>query len=314
MMPIAEKRILYKAFGLAVTSEIPLPELPYVGDEADSIDVEIKMADLSRQWVELSKAGDSFVIKENLIMFRAPNVATFSILEGNTITVSPEKSADEDQIRLYLLGTCMGALLMQRAILPLHGSVVAIDGKAYAFVGERGAGKSTLAAAFLNKGYRLLSDDVIAVSLDKENVPQVTPSYPQQKLWQDCLHNLGMKISDYRSIHGRETKYNVPVSSNYYTEPLPLAGVFELIKTEGRVPMLYRVEKLERFDTLFRQTFRHFLIQRSGLMDWHFQTSAQIVNKIGIYQLRRPASGFNVDKLATIILNNIKGETGDDSK
>ena len=38
----------------------------------------------------------------------------------------------------------MGALLMQRKILPLHGSAIAIDGKAYAFVGDSGAGKSTL--------------------------------------------------------------------------------------------------------------------------------------------------------------------------
>ena len=60
-----------------------------------------------------------------------------------------------------------GALLMQRKILPLHGSAVAIDGKAYAIVGDSGAGKSTLASAFLNKGYQLLSDDVIAVSLSQ---------------------------------------------------------------------------------------------------------------------------------------------------
>ena len=49
--------------------------------------------------------------------------------------VSPLKRYDEDVIRLYILGTCMGAILMQRRIFPLHGSAVAINGKAYAFVG-----------------------------------------------------------------------------------------------------------------------------------------------------------------------------------
>ena len=53
---------------------------------------------------------------------------------------------------------------------PLHGSAIAIDGKAYAIVGDSGAGKSTLASAFLNQGYQLLSDDVIAVSLSKKNL------------------------------------------------------------------------------------------------------------------------------------------------
>ena len=52
------------------------------------------------------------------------------------------------------------------------------------FVGDSGAGKSTLASAFLNRGYQLLSDDVIPVSLSQNHIPMVTPSYPQQKLWQ----------------------------------------------------------------------------------------------------------------------------------
>ena len=77
---------------------------------------------------------------------------------------------DEDVIRLYILGTCMGAILMQRKILPLHGSAIEIDGKAYAIVGDSGAGKSTLASAFLKQGYQLVSDDVIAVSLSQENL------------------------------------------------------------------------------------------------------------------------------------------------
>ena len=104
------------------------------------------------------------VVKENLVMFQIPDIATFLIQDGKTISFLPLKGYDEDIIRIYLLGTCMGSLLMQRKVYPLHGSAVVIDGKAYAFVGESGAGKSTLALTFLNHGYQLLSDDVIAVS------------------------------------------------------------------------------------------------------------------------------------------------------
>ena len=85
----------------------------------------------------------------------------------------------------------MGTILMQRKMLPLHGSAIEIDGKVYAIVGDSGAGKSTLASAFLKQGYKLVSDDVIAVSLSQENsIPYVTPAYPQQKLWQESLNIL----------------------------------------------------------------------------------------------------------------------------
>ena len=116
-----------------------------------------------------------------------------------------------DAIRLYVLGTCMGAILMQRKTLPLHGSVIAIDGKAYAIVGDSGAGKSTLASAFLKRGFQLLTDDVIAVSFSEEGIPFVTPSYPQQKLWSESLDHFGMESNNYQPLIDREDKFAIPV-------------------------------------------------------------------------------------------------------
>ncbi|MGX2961400.1 aldolase [Peribacillus sp. JNUCC 23] len=305
----AEKKVAYKAFGLSIISEIPLPELPHIDNKVDFIDIEIKIGNLSNLWFDLSDKQNEFVISENLVMFQFPNIATFSVQEGKTIIVSPMAEEDEDMIRLVILGTCMGVLLMQRKIFPLHGSAVAIDGKAYAFIGDQGAGKSTLATTFLNRGYQLLSDDVIALSFSKDDIPFVAPAYPQQKLWQKSLTEFGMETSQYRSIYGRETKFCVPVQSQYFADPLPLAGVFELVKSENTEIEIRRIEKLERFHTLFSHTYRNFLIPRLGLMDWHFTTSASILNKVDVYQLHRPVSGFSAPQLASLILNTVnKGE------
>ncbi len=304
------QQLAYKAFGLTFSSEIYFPELEIIGYTPDLFDVEIRFNDLSRLYDELSNEPDKFVIKENMVVFQISGIATFLIKNGNSITVSPMKDSDEDQIRLLILGTCMSALLIQRGILPLHGSAVAINGKAYAFIGHSGAGKSTLASAFILRDYQLLSDDVIAVSLSKKgNIPYVTPSYPQQKLWQDSLNNFGMNSNNYRSIFGRENKYSIPMSSNYVATQLPLAGVFELVKSDCKGIGIRRIEKLESFSTIYSHTFRNFLIQGLGLMDWHFQTSAEILNKIPIFQLQRANSESSVEQLVSKILNTIcKGD------
>ena len=174
-MVATKTKVTYKAFGLSIISEIPLSELVEVTEKVNSVDLEIEFADLTNLWLELSNPQSPFVIRENFVMFQVPDVATFCIQNGNKIFVSPLAEYDEDIIRLYLLGTCMGALLMQRKIYPLHGSAIAINGKAYAIVGESGAGKSTLASAFLKEGYQLLSDDVIAVSFSPdESIPYIT--------------------------------------------------------------------------------------------------------------------------------------------
>jgi hypothetical protein len=296
---------VYQAFGLSVTSDITLPELPKMIIKEHHTDIVIETADLSKPWSELAPPQKKTVVEKDLFMFLVPKVAIFSIQKGERIIVSPMKGSDEDEIRLFILGTCMGALLIQRKVLPLHGSALAIAGKAYGFIGDSGAGKSTLASAFLSKGYQLLSDDVIAISFAHDNTPFVLPAYPQQKLWQESLQQFGMENSCYRPIYQRETKYAVPVPAKFYTEPLPLAGLFELIKTESENIEIHRIQSLERLQTLFLHTYRNFLIPRAGLTEWHFNTSVKIMNQISIFQLRRPTSGFTAHQLAALILTTL---------
>ena len=238
------------------------------------------------------------------MMYKFGEVAIFAVQDGKRISVSPLKEFDEDTAGIIILGTCMGAILMQRKVLPLHGSAIAINGKAYAIVGDSGAGKSTLALAFLNRGFRLLTDDVIAVSL-KDQIPYVTPSYPQQKLWRESLDSFGIKTDGFKSLLGRENKFCVPVSSNYITDPLPLAGIIELVKTETKDISIRPIENLKRFYTFYYHTYRNFFIHKSGLMDWHFQTSAEILNQIEMYQLQRPILGFSAPLLVSKLLTTI---------
>jgi hypothetical protein len=305
----AANKPVYKAFGFSVTSEFPLPELLPLSVMEEEAEIAVELSDLSGLWKDLGAKQGRYTVNKNLILFQIPNVATFCIQDGRKITVSPLAGSHFDEIRLYVLGTCMGAILMQRKILSLHGSAVAIDGKAYAFVGESGAGKSTLASAFLSRGYPLLSDDVIAVSLSlNECVPVVTPSYPMQKLWQQSLEQFGMDVCQYRPIVHRETKYSVPVHTNYCQKPLPLAGVFELVASEKENMRLHRISSLERLSILYIHTYRNILISRSGLMEWHFETTAKIANQIDLFRIVRPVSEFTASELASLILTTIYEE------
>ena len=95
-------------------------------------------------------------------------------------------------MRLFLLGTSFGALLMQRGILPLHGSAMVVNGRGVVFTGMSGAGKSSLLAAFRKKGYPFLTDDVVAVTVDTAGTAWIHPSYPQQKLWRDSTKAVGV--------------------------------------------------------------------------------------------------------------------------
>ncbi|OME93902.1 MULTISPECIES: aldolase [Paenibacillus] len=300
------KPTAYKAFGFSIHSDIPLPELqPVVLPDAFA-DIVIRYADLTERWLgRPDKSNKTFLCTKDMVMFRVPELAVFAIEGGTTISVSPEKGAAEDKIRLYVLGSCMGALLMQRKILPLHGSAVVIDHKAYAFIGHSGHGKSTLASAFLQKGYQLVTDDVIAVTLDQQNTPYVTPAYPQQKLWQESLEVFGMDSRHFRPLFDRETKFAIPVTSQFSNKPLPLAGIFELVKTDCRQLHIRAVDKLEKLPLLHRHTYRNQLLSGSGLTKWHFDITARMSGSMAMYQIQRPLNEHTVHQLTALVLDTI---------
>ncbi|WP_442052563.1 aldolase [Paenibacillus sp. 2TAB19] len=293
----------YRIFGLNISSEIVLPEAYEIHGIISEFDVEIKLnpplEDCQDQFTTANYRFDN-----GRFLFHVPETAIYSITSGTHITVTPYPGADEAKIRLFLLGTCMGVLLMQRGILPLHGSAVVIDGKVYAIVGESGAGKSTLAAAFVRAGYPLMTDDVIAVSLSNDSAAAtVYPSYPQQKLWEESIEQLGLLSHNYSSIYQRVNKYAVPIRSQFCREPLPLAGVIELIKASDPEPSLKAYNTLEGLHALNVHTYRNSLLHLLNLQQWQFQSIARLGSGLPVYQLRRPADGFSAFGLVDQIIS-----------
>lgn len=298
--------ITYTAFGFNILSEFLLPELIQMQIKESQIDLIIKKEDLSSIWSKHVKTDTYYYFDDNFCMIRVPNVGIYKIENGNTISVSPFLQVEDDHVRLYILGTCMGIILMQRKILPLHGSCIAIDGKAYAFVGDSGVGKSTLASVFIKRGFKLLTDDVIAVNLSAEHIPVVTPSYPHQKLWQESLDKVGMNSNQFNPIYGRETKFTVPVTTSFHNKILPLAGIFTLSIGEQEEINISSVRNLERLPILFYNTYRQFIIPRLNLTNWHFNFSTKIVNKLSFYHISRPSTRFTSEELADDILSLLK--------
>ncbi|MBM7567330.1 aldolase [Paenibacillus sacheonensis] len=298
----------YEAFGLKLTSEFVLPETIRCQEQNHRADVEISRADLSADWARADVYQRFYAAHEDGILFHVPDLAVFSIQSGCRIIVSPVQGADERSIRMYLLGTCMGVILMQRGFLTLHGSTVVIDGLAYAFVGHSGVGKSTLAAAFAIKGYSLMTDDVIAVASRNGMAPAVTPGYPQQKLWQESLHALGMQSDDYAPLYGTDSKLAVPIANNYCSVEVPLGGVFELLPVQEKSLTITQVRGLSCFPLLLNHTYRNLLIPLLKKEQAHFTASTHVISHCPIHQVKRPFTGCDALYLADNIVQSIRKE------
>lgn len=83
--------------------------------------------------------------------------------DGARIDVFAEPTGDEEAVFIYLISQVISVALLQQGIESLHASAVARAGQAVVLVGDSGYGKSTLTAALLKTGARLITDDLLVL-------------------------------------------------------------------------------------------------------------------------------------------------------
>ena len=293
----------YKAFGLIIQSEIELPELPTALGETD---VTVSLGVVPTTLTNPTFIGVRFESSPNEFLLRIEHIASYYVVNGNHITVAINPNTDDEEVRLFLLGSAFGALIHQRGHLPFHGSSININNSAVIFSGHSGAGKSTLAAAFYKKGYPILSDDVSVITMSEENTPVVQPGYPQMKLWSDSIKRLGEDPSSFKKIRKRVEKHNVPVVQYYQKEPIPLHNIFIIVSSNLGELKVEHIKGLEKFNLLRNHTYRFNFIVGQQMQTNHFNFITTLSKQVNVFRLTRPTGKFVFDEMINLILENTK--------
>lgn len=267
----------YELFGLSVESAIELPELAPSMREGPA-DIAVRLGHVAE--VE-GLVGDHYV-------HRVPDVAAYRIRDGRSIIVDPHPAADESHVRLFLLGTALGIALHQRGLLPLHANGVEIDGRAILFMGASGAGKSTLASWFVNKGYRLIADDVCAISTAGGRAT-VLPGIPRFRLWEDALAQQG-RTSEGLSLSyaGDENyrKFDVPVDEGSRVRGgLPLGAIYVLQRSAEA--SITPIAGLAAIEALYAHTYRGEYVALLGLEEAHLRSCTLLAGRIPMFETGR---------------------------
>ncbi|MDN5939474.1 MAG: hypothetical protein L0H83_12550, partial [Salinisphaera sp.] len=97
-------------------------------------------------------------VKDDLILryFRA---CEFHCQAAGRISVRPDPRVPEENSAILLAGSVPACLLALAGETVLHASAVTVNGRAIAFAGHSGSGKSTVAAMACAQGAGLLTDD-----------------------------------------------------------------------------------------------------------------------------------------------------------
>lgn len=219
------------AFGLRWHSAtLPLPELPPAqGPGADPSSTVRVVEEEFTGWPPLAAGPHDtpFVqMARGDLRLTVEDIGRFRVSAGHTIAWSREHGAVVDQdLRTFLLGSAVGALLIQRGMLVLHGNALEKDGRAIVCLGHSGDGKSTLAYALMQRGWRLLADDLVAITPDG----LVLPGIPRIKLWHDAAKAFGLDPEALAPIRQGMHKYLLMGEEIRRAEqPTPLAALYRI--------------------------------------------------------------------------------------
>ena len=270
----------YIAYGFAVRSEIPFPELVEApaGVEPD-IEVVYGVPRRNPDRPEMH------------IHARCLDYAKFELTDGRRIVVEELRPVDPSVMRARLLGEIFAALLRQRGLLVLHSCAVAGRGGAVCIMGESGWGKSTLAEAFRQRGYALLTDDVAAFDLDSEDRPLVIPSYPQIRLRDDSaafLEPSGEGLKPIMRNGPKMARANIEMA----TTPMPVVAAYFLEPGFRQETAIVSVPGPEALVRLVAHTRARTLVndRTPGLLKQHFQQCTDFVRTVRPRLLQRRRS------------------------
>ena len=294
---------IYRAFGLTISSEFTIGQLP--GSDSEQIDVRIIRSSLPA----VQQESAVLTIKAGQYLFSYPGIALLRITNGDLIEVDPAPGCTASHLAVYLMGSCMGAILVQRGFMLLHGSCITDGKRSVLITGDSGAGKSTLAAEFLKRGWRLITDDVTTV-IDVEH-PTVQSSYPSQKLWQDALEQYGKDEDDIHSLYfdAQREKFGISVADSFFEGTAPLSMVVRLVPAD-QATGLSPIEGFAKVDQLLYNTYRIYLIEEPHRQK-HFQRCVTLSTKIPMVLAVREKGKQCADTLYELITDYLEEQNHD---
>jgi hypothetical protein len=216
-----------------------------------------------------------------------------------------------DDVVSYLLGPMIGVVLRLRDTLCLHASAVSVDGGVIAFMGRSGAGKSTTAAAFAERGHGIVSDDLVPLS-DGADGWLAVPAYPRLRLWPSSVDLIASISPRFPRLpadwDGR--RYYVDFARHGYRfefEPRPLRAIYLLDERSANPggPSVEAASAQDAMMTLVANTFGARVLDQT-MRAHEFAQLGQLLDSVPVRRVRPQADPAALPRMCEVILEDLE--------
>ncbi len=278
----------YRAYGLNFNSDVELPwPAAAPGGEPD---VAIRRGAVPPTLGSPVDERGCWQAKPGAYLLAVDGASRWLATEGGRqVRVAPASTGGD--IGVHLLDSVLAACLQMRGILTLHASAIATAEGAVLFVGSVGIGKSTLAAALVDRGYSLLADGIVGVVVDGGGMPMALGGFPLIRLWADAIDALDESWGQDAGAPIRPGIENYPVPARRFrAEACAVRTVYVLSSTADTEVVIEPLPPVRAVAALIRNTFRLRHLRGLGEQDNHLLAVAAVSRQAETAHLVRPGA------------------------
>jgi hypothetical protein len=323
----------YTVFGLSLRSNVSIPSLKHVAAPSATPDIEVRFNDVPRLDSAATTDSRSLIFASSVKTelgepaFRIWRVSRGSLIHleyqdgmnfwmdrgGNSVWARWPDSLTLEDAAAYLFGPVLGLLLRLRGMTCLHASAVAFENRAVAFVGSEGAGKSTTAAAFAQRGHAVLSDDVVAL-VERDGAFYVMPAYPYLSLWPDSVESLYGPEKALPSFSRNFDKRRLALGAKelkFEEKALPLGAIFLLgdRTSDEAAPYLESPTPQEALVALVANSYAGHLVDVATRAS-EFALLGRVVSTVPIRRLQPHTDPARIQRLCDLVSDLVSDAPG----
>lgn len=227
--------MIYDAYGLRISSEVPLP-VPILADARSDVCVirqPVKYGAISFRAAEGEDGDEDVWIEQGwdegrVVLKFLPWVVAELMVDSPIVNVDVRDDDDPEYVSHLVLDQVIPQWLATRGHAVLHaGAAVSPRGDAVLMLGSTGSGKSTTTTALGAAGWDFISDDACRLMSTDSDGFAVVPSYPGVRLLEESRRAL-LPAAHFTPMYEGADKHRVVNGHRMAARPVPLGLIVEL--------------------------------------------------------------------------------------
>ncbi len=295
----------YRMYGLKIISDREMVQL-LTEERACILDREEGVNNSNLPTVHIHKGIPNFIREIELCKwsfgqeesYLTNNTCRMYVRNGEEIGYELIPEGKEEDLNAFLLGYGIAMLIMQRGMLPIHSSGLMKNGKAVLISGESGAGKSSLTACYIERGYDLMADDITAVAPNIDGAAIAYPAFPYQKLCRNEVEKRHEGEEDLIYIDEDKDKYLVPWRGAYSASGKELKVIVYLSVGENEELDIREITGFNKFQIVSRMPYMRALLGKYAFGKEMAPLFLKLAEKIKVISVVRPFGKNTLDEIA----------------